>query len=207
MFNDVEDSVIDIIMQKCNSNVLYCLHFFFHLLTNDYLEIVEMKDRVCVMQKPSLEHLRKLQNFTKIPVPSFAIKSRLRDLDCFLKEGKDPKYKGSVRKQETHVKGLMVLKTAAIIGEEFGTQALKKILPLRHECHNSIYQILKELELKELIEILDETDMKNIHCRFNQAFLRDSLYQVMLYRDQKQVLHQQLADYIQSLPSSIMSQE
>lgn len=29
----------------------------------------------------------------------------------------------------------------------------------------------------------------------------------MLYRDQKQVLHSQLADYIQSLPTSIMSKE
>jgi hypothetical protein len=38
-----------------------------------------------------------------------------------LKEGKNPKFKGNVRKQEIHVKGLMLLKTAAIIGEEFGT--------------------------------------------------------------------------------------
>ena len=61
----------------------------------------------------------------------------------------------------------MLLKTAAIIGEEFGTQALKKILPLRNETHSSIQVILRELEMAELIEILDETDMKNIHCRFN----------------------------------------
>lgn len=105
------------------------------------------------------------------------------DLDYFLKEGKDPKYRGNLRKQEMHVKGLMLLKTAAIIGEEFGTLALKKIIPLRNETHSSIHGILKELEVAELIEILDETDLKNIQCRFNSAFLRESIYQVMLYRD------------------------
>lgn len=71
---------------------------------------------------------------------------------------------------------MMILKSAAIIGEEFGTQALKKIIPLRNETHSSIHVILKELELAELIEILDETDLKNIHCRFNQSFLRESIY-------------------------------
>ena len=61
----------------------------------------------------------------------------------------------------------MVMKAAAIIGEEFGTGALKKILPLRVETHSSLLIILKELEQGELIEILDETDPKNIFCRFN----------------------------------------
>lgn len=44
------------------------------------------------------------------------------------------------------VKGLMMMKTASIIGEEFGTAALKTILPLRHETHGSILATLKELE-------------------------------------------------------------
>jgi hypothetical protein len=55
-------------------------------------------------------------------VPSFAIKKRLKELDAFLLEGKD---KGNARKREIQIKGLMLLKTAAIIGEEFGTMALK----------------------------------------------------------------------------------
>jgi uncharacterized protein (DUF2249 family) len=59
------------------------------------------------------------------------------------------------------------MKAAAIIGEEFSTAALKKILPLRQESHSSLLIILKELEVGELIEILDETDPKNIFCRFN----------------------------------------
>ena len=92
-----------------------------------------------------------------------AIKKRLKNIDTFLKEGRS---KG-VRKQEIAVKGLMLLKAASIIGEEFGTLALKKILPLRHETQGSILVILKALEEAELIEILDETDLKNTLCRFN----------------------------------------
>lgn len=204
VYRNLDSNIIDVIIHKSQGIVMYCLQFFFNLLTNDYIEI---NRSLQVVERPSLHRCRVLQNYTKIPVPPFALKKRLKNLDMFLKEGKNSKYKGNIRKQEIHVKGLMILKTAAIIGEEFGTQALKKILPLRHETHSSIQIILKELEQAELIEILDETDLKNIHCRFNQSFLRETIYQVMLYRDQKQVLHQQLADYIQSLPSSVMSKE
>lgn len=35
---------------------------------------------------------------------------------------------------------------------------------------------LKFLEQYELIEILDETDNKNVLCRFSKEFLRESLY-------------------------------
>jgi len=79
----------------------------------------------------------------------------------------------------------LVLKTACVIGEEFGTQALKKMLPLRGESHVSLIKILKYLEEQEFIEVLNESDPKNIHCRFNKSFLRESIYQVMLYKDQK----------------------
>lgn len=39
VFMDVENDVIDIVINKCNGNTIYCLHFFFHLLTNGYIEI------------------------------------------------------------------------------------------------------------------------------------------------------------------------
>lgn len=112
--------------------------------------------------------------------------------------------KQNLRKKEIFIKGIMVLKAAAVIGEEFGTAALKKILPLREETNGSLAQILKELEQNDLIETLDETDPKNILCRFNKSLLRESVYQVMLFKDQKQYLHSQLAEYLQSLPTSVL---
>jgi hypothetical protein len=61
-------------------------------------------------------------------VPSNAIKRRLKNMDNFLKEGRA---KMNLRKSELAVKGLMLIKAAAIIGEDFGSAALKKICPLR----------------------------------------------------------------------------
>ena len=65
-------------------------------------------------------------------------------------------------------------------------------------------KILKYLEEQEFIEVLNESDPKNIHCRFNKSFLRESIYQVMLYKDQKQTLSKAYAEYLQSLPISNM---
>jgi hypothetical protein len=90
---------------------------------------------------------------------------------------------GNAKKKELAIKCIMILKAAAIIGDEFGTLALRTICPLRHESQSSILHILKELEQNELIEILDESDPKDILCRFNQYLLRESIYQIMLFKD------------------------
>jgi len=45
---------------------------------------------------------------------------------------------GNQRKQELCIKGIMLMKAAAIIGDEFDTITLKKILPLRNENQGSI---------------------------------------------------------------------
>lgn len=79
-------------------------------------------------------------------------------------------------------KGILLLKSAAVIGEVFGSRILQHINPLRNESHKSILQVLKILEQKDFIEILDETDPKNAICRFRKCFLRETIYQIMLYR-------------------------
>ena len=52
----------------------------------------------------------------------------------------------------------MLLKSAAVIGDIFGSKALLDIFPIRTESPRSILLILKALEQRDLIEILDETD-------------------------------------------------
>lgn len=79
-------------------------------------------------------------------------------------------------------KGILILKCAAVIGEVFGSRVLQHICPLRHETHKQIISVLRALEEKDYIEILDETDQKNAVCRFRKSFFRETIYQVMLYR-------------------------
>lgn len=61
---------------------------------------------------------------------------------------------------------------------------------IRNESYKSLVTILKILEQRDFIEILDETDYRNIICRFRKCFLRETIYQFMLYRAQKKGLHQ-----------------
>jgi hypothetical protein len=98
---------------------------------------------------------------------------------------------------------IVVLKSAVVIGDEFDLRALKKVQPLqRIGSEKMLLSCLRLLEQYELIEILDETDVKNVLCRFSQEFLRESLYQILLYRECKQQLHTAVADYLQnSAPS------
>jgi hypothetical protein len=70
----------------------------------------------------------------------------------------------------------MLLKCAAVIGDVFGSRVLQHISPLRHEAHASILYMLKILEHHDLVEILDETDPKNVICRFRKTFLRETIY-------------------------------
>ena len=67
-------------------------------------------------------------------VPSAVLKSRLKNMDDYIKKSRAT----NPRKGELAIKGIMLMKAAAVIGEEFGTLALKKILPLRHETNGSM---------------------------------------------------------------------
>ena len=63
-----------------------------------------------------------------------------------------------------------------MVGDQFGSMVLQHISPLRHETHQQIIHILKILEARDLIEILDESDPKNAICRFTKSFLRETIY-------------------------------
>ena len=43
-------------------------------------------------------------------------------------------------------KGLLVLKSASVIGDRFPSKALESIMPLRNESHKSLLNLLKTLE-------------------------------------------------------------
>jgi hypothetical protein len=75
-------------------------------------------------------------------VPSCAHKNRLKDIDAFIKLGRRSDEK-NMKKKEMTIKGVIVMKSAAVIGEDFGTMALKKIMPLRYETNTSLLIILK----------------------------------------------------------------
>ena len=132
VFKTVDDGIVVHIVQKCECNPLICLQYFYNLINNGFIRINE---RDQVVPNESFEQCMKLHDFTTIPSPSPVHKRRLKNLDDYLKMGRT---QNNQRKQELVIKGIMLMKAASCIGDEFGTQALKKILPLRNESHGSI---------------------------------------------------------------------
>jgi hypothetical protein len=103
----------------------------------------------------------------------------------------------------TYRKSILILKAAAVVGENFTSRVIEHISPLRNEGHKTYLHILKLLESFDYIEILDESDPENIKCRFRRAFFREAIYQFMLYRAQKKGLHQLVVSYITDHPNEL----
>ena len=64
-------------------------------------------------------------------------------------------------------------------------------------------KLLRLLEKADLIEIVDESDPRRVHCRFIHAFFKDALYQVMLYKGVKKDLHEGFENLIQNMPLTL----
>ena len=96
------------------------------------------------------------------------------------------------------VSSIVLLKAASVLGEEFELKALKQISPFPKSVTSAsrVEDSIRVLEQHDFIEIVDETDAKNCLCRFNKCFLRESVYQILLYKSCKKDLHTATEKYI-----------
>lgn len=66
-----------------------------------------------------------------------------------------------------------------------------------------MYKILVEVESKlELIEEVDQNGPESLTYRFSRPFFRETLYQRLLFNNQKKFMHAQSASYIQKNPNT-----
>ena len=94
---------------------------------------------------------------------------------------------------------LVILKAASVLGVEFDLKSLKYINPFPKKAAFSdkiVIESINLLEQRDFIEIVNETDAKNAICRFNKAFLRESVYQILLYKSCKKSLHTMTEKYL-----------
>lgn len=94
-------------------------------------------------------------------------------------------------------KHLILIKSASIIGEVFTLKHLKYISPLRTESTEEHLARIEKLEAMEHLEVMDD-GLSDVTYRFVIPFMREALFQRMLFRDHKKSLHNLAADYIQS---------
>ena len=93
----------------------------------------------------------------------------------------------------------LLMKAAAIIGEEFDLQTLIKVNPFQLSISNEkLRRVLKYLEKAEFIEILDETE-HNVIYRFVNPLMREIIYNRMLFSQRRQ-LHRFVAEAMQGNP-------
>ena len=98
---------------------------------------------------------------------------------------------------ETHA--YLLMKAAAVIGEEFDLQMLMKVNPFQLSISNEkLRRVLNYLEKLDFIEILDESE-HNVKYRFFNPFMREVIYNRMLFSQRRQ-LHRFVAEAMQANP-------
>jgi hypothetical protein len=73
---------------------------------------------------------------------------------------------------------------------------------IRGESTTQIVNKINILEQMNVIEIIDDNGYSDMTCRFIRPFFRDSLYQSLLYGDQRS-LHALAAEFIQNSTTQI----
>jgi adenylate cyclase 10 len=97
-----------------------------------------------------------------------------------------------------HEREIIMLKHAATIGNLFDIETLLSILPFKGVTLPDLYQDLKKIEKKGMIETLYDLDhkKKTVVFKFCCPFLKETLYQRMLI-EQRNDIHMQIARLIQ----------
>ena len=93
---------------------------------------------------------------------------------------------------------IIILKHAATIGNLFDIQTLLSIIPFRGMTLPDLYDELKKIEQKKMIEYLYDLDpkKKTVIYKFCCPFLKETLYQRMLI-EQRNDIHMQISRLIQ----------
>jgi len=93
----------------------------------------------------------------------------------------------------------LLMKSAAVIGECFDLMTLLKVNPFKATIPpERVKKLINYLEKQEFLEILDEQE-HNIIYRFMHPFMREVIYQRMIYSQRRQV-HRFVAEALQSIP-------
>ncbi len=191
-FKDVDRKLLVVILKRCYGNPLLSLAFFVHLLQNTFI-VINAQGKV--VSTPKFDECINLDDFLTCPAPRIAIKQNLAMIDkyqqtCQQKQNKRP---GEL---EQVMKSIVMMKAATVLGDFFDSKSLQAMNPLRQmETIPSLNKMLKMLEAAGFIEIQDESN-NNYKCRFNRPFLRETIYQVVLFRDVKQGIHGAAASYL-----------
>ena len=180
IFTDISEDLIKVIEDKCEGNPLSTLQFVRNLIIGGFTRV----------KKGILNMGRKLKdpiytdNWYTVEVPEMYERINTVKVD-------------TLTSKTNSIKFGVVLKSASIVGTLFTAQNIKYIWPLQTESYEELIMKIKTLEQSTILEIIDEGG-GDITCRFLDPFMRETLYQHMLYREHKKGFHALAATYMQT---------
>ena len=173
------------IYRKAEGNILVSMQLIVNLIKNKYLENINGIFTGSIAFWKTAE----LDEWGSVETPDFALRLNSERIDKTLKS--------------SNIKDIVSLKAASALGPIFSLRALKAISPLRSEGMVDLLKRMRQLEEANIIEIIDDNGVSDMTCRFLIPFYRETLYQKLLYRDQKKALHSIAAEYILNNSTSI----
>lgn len=116
-FTKVNESVLSLVLSRCEGNPLTSMNFLFNLLANGF---ISQKGQ---QLEPTSKFNKCMQrsDWTVVPVGGLSQKVNTSLLDGFLKQMRSSSSKSN---QEAAVKGILLMKCAAVVGDVFGSKVL-----------------------------------------------------------------------------------
>ena len=98
---------------------------------------------------------------------------------------------------ETAVCALILLKSAAVIGNVFTLKQLRCVCDLDEHHLLQIGHQLNELENRDIVELLFEDGYGDKIYRFTHGYMRETLYSLQVFESQKRPVHGRFIGYLQ----------
>ena len=76
----IDDDIVVIIAQNCQSNILFCLQYFVNMLQNKFIEV---RENGFVVTTKKFRKCSLIGEWTSVPVPRIAIKLNVQAISEF----------------------------------------------------------------------------------------------------------------------------
>jgi len=182
----IDKDALQIIANKSEGNPMISFQLILASIKAHYLENKEGY----LMPTEEFNTAKILDDWSFIDVPDLATRLNSKHLSLLSK---------------ISIKDLICLKAASVIGNIFTLRQLKYISPLITEGMVDLIKRVVILDEMKIIEIIDDDGVSDMTCRFLIPFIRETLYQRLLYRDQKKCMHSMSAEFLlnNSIPSDL----
>ncbi len=169
--------ILKLLKEKTQGKPLDIIHLTSKLAEGSYLEVKENKLIVTNKLKKCIE----INQFLTVdaPICRTVVNGEILDrLDC---------------------ESYLLMKPASVIGESFDFLTLMKVNPFKATITaEKLKRLLNYLEKIEFLEVLDEHEHNTVY-RFMHPFMREVIYQRMIYSQRRQI-HRFVAEALQQIP-------